>query len=176
VHDRCNIPVNEQKDWQPTRLIDIGRHGDEQWRLRTAPFPDGPVRYMTLSYRWGSLTSLRLRKDNIDLLQEGLHISRLPRTFRDAILVTRRFSIQYLWIDALCIIQDSDSDWKREAPTMRYVYSHSACNIAASAAINQDSGFFRTRCESNILPAVVSSYSSENNSLKQHYLLFDKDY
>jgi hypothetical protein len=128
---------------------------------------------MTLSYRWGSLTSLKLREDNIDLLQEGLHISRLPRTFQDAILVTRRFSIQYLWIDALCIIQDSDSDWKREAPTMRYVYSHSACNIAASAAINQDSGFFRTRCESNILPAVVSYYSSQNSGPKQHYLLFE---
>lgn len=170
------MPFNEQRDWQPTRLIDIGRNGDDQWKLCTLPLPGGPVRYMTLSYRWGSRIGMRLLKHNVNSLHQGLHISRLPWTFQDAITIARRFSIQYLWIDALCIIQDSDTDWEREAPTMRYVYSHSACNIAASAAIDQDSGIFRPRRENELLPGIVIYPSSHENNPGQSYLLFDKGY
>ncbi|MCJ1436124.1 hypothetical protein MMC27_005502 [Xylographa pallens] len=131
---------------------------------------------MTLSYRWGPRTSIELLESNVEFLQQGLHILQLPRTFQDAITIARQFSIQYLWIDALCIIQDSDSDWERESSTMCYVYSHSACNIAAYAAIDQHSGLFHVRRENEFLPGLVKPRASQASGPGDHFLLFDKGY
>ena len=66
----------------------------------------------------------------------------LPRTFKDAIQLTRNLGVSYLWIDSLCIIQDSMEDWRRESRLMDKVYRYSACNIMAEAAINCDGGLF----------------------------------
>jgi hypothetical protein len=39
----------------------------------------------------------------------------LPETSKDAIVLTRSLGYRYLWIDALCIVQDDALDWEREA-------------------------------------------------------------
>lgn len=70
-------------------------------------------------------------------------------------------------------MQDSNTDWEREASTMRYVYSHSTCNIAASAAAGQDSGLFRPRREKEVLPGTVTSLLCPS-ATEQNFLLFDK--
>ena len=41
---------------------------------------------------------------------------------QDAITVTRKLGIRYLWVDALCIIQDSNSDKANEIREMGNVY------------------------------------------------------
>jgi hypothetical protein len=67
-------------------------------------------------------------------LRQQFRISSLPKTFQDAICVTRRLGIKYLRIDALCIIQDSEEDWRREASLMERVYAEAYLNIAATAS------------------------------------------
>ena len=131
---------------------------------------------MTLSYRWGLTTGLKLSKHNFNALYRGIPVSQLPQTFQDAMRIARRFSIQYIWIDALCIIQDCNTDWKREAAFMHYVYSHSECNIAASAAANQNIGLFRPRKKKELLPCIITSPESFSTASKQSFLLFDKKY
>ena len=106
---------------------------------------DPNASYMTLSYRWGQNPTLLLLGSNIDSFRAGRSIRDLPLTFREFFTVARRFSINYVWIDALCIIQDSEKDWEAEAPAMRDVYANSACNVAASASCNPEGGLFRTR-------------------------------
>jgi hypothetical protein len=69
----------------------------------------------------------------------------LPQTFRDAISITRRLGVQYLWIDSLCIIQDSEEDWERESSMMGSVYQNGMCNIGATAASNGTVGCFSER-------------------------------
>lgn len=69
----------------------------------------------------------------------------LPRTFKDAIQLTRSLGVSYLWIDSLCIIQDSMEDWRRESRLLDKVYRYFACNIMAEAAINCDGGLFFRR-------------------------------
>lgn len=66
----------------------------------------------------------------------------LPRTFKDAIQISRSLGVSYLWIDSLCIIQNSPEDWRRESRLMDKVYRYSACNIMAEAATNCDGGLF----------------------------------
>ncbi|KAK4233569.1 hypothetical protein C8A03DRAFT_38710 [Achaetomium macrosporum] len=68
-------------------------------------------------------------------------LSRLPRTFRDAVIVTRGLGFRYLWIDSLCIVQDDACDWHRESQLMEHVYSSAYCTIAAIRASGADDGF-----------------------------------
>jgi hypothetical protein len=73
-----------------------------------------------------------------------MSLSSLPQTFRDAILITRKLGYRYLWIDSLCIIQDSVSDWLVESVKMNEVYSHGVLNISADAATDSREGVFES--------------------------------
>ncbi|PMD54734.1 uncharacterized protein K444DRAFT_513189, partial [Hyaloscypha bicolor E] len=90
--------------------------------------------YITLSHCWGQLQLITLTNSNIVTFQEGLEIRKLPKTFRDAIYVAQRLTVQYIWIDSLCIVQDSEDDRKRESALMMSVFAEAFCNIAATAA------------------------------------------
>lgn len=72
----------------------------------------------------------------------AIPLKNLTKTFRDAVNITQNLGLDYLWIDALCIIQDSISDWEKESATMSSVYGGSTINIAATGAINGDVGCF----------------------------------
>ena len=72
-------------------------------------------------------------------------LDEVPKTFTDAFDVSRRLGVRYIWIDALCIIQDSPEDWARESLTMRDVFEHSHCNIAATSGQDGAAGCYSTR-------------------------------
>ncbi|RYP18202.1 hypothetical protein DL765_004059 [Monosporascus sp. GIB2] len=74
-------------------------------------------------------------------LLEHIPFETLPKTFQDAVIVTRYLGFRYLWIDAICILQDSAQDWLEEAPTMATVYRNSACTIAAHTSKGETDGF-----------------------------------
>ena len=62
--------------------------------------------YCSLSYRWGPPGhTFQMTKANMDKLVKGFDLLGLPRLLQDAIEITRRLGIAYLWIDAICIIQ-----------------------------------------------------------------------
>ena len=129
----------------PTRLIDVGSLGNEQLRL-FVPFPGSSGRYAALTYCWGRsqhfvTTSLTL-EDN----QRGFHASSLPRTLRDAVRVTQKLGLRYLWVDALCIIQGDDhvalQDWTAEVIRMEDVYRNAFVTISAASSPHCDGGLF----------------------------------
>ncbi|KAM5372117.1 hypothetical protein ACJZ2D_007650 [Fusarium nematophilum] len=188
-HLQCNHPRLSAKGWHPTRLLDVGEEGCTAWRLcvtsEDAISPPS-ASYLTLSYRWGPNPRIRLLSSNVASLRQGRPIDDLPVLFRDIIDVARWFSIRYVWIDALCIIQDSKEDWEREAPTMQHVYSNSACTLAASGSESPDDGLFHERSLNFIRPGKVecSLFSDEpqsstfttsrtgtGRSLKAHYTI-----
>jgi Heterokaryon incompatibility protein (HET) len=55
--------------------------------------------------------------------------------------VTRLLEIRYLWIDSLCIIQDSTEDWGKEFVKMPQTYQNSTVTIAGPAASSCCAGF-----------------------------------
>jgi hypothetical protein len=81
-----------------------------------------------------------LLKDNISTLSQAISPKQLPKTFADAIEITRKLGIDYIWIDSLCIIQDDEDDWRRESALMEHVYGGSYLNIAASSATSVHGG------------------------------------
>jgi hypothetical protein len=112
---------------------------------------------MTLSHCWGKQPLITLSVSNIDTLMNGISIMSFPATFTQAIEITRRFGVRYLWIDSLCIIQDSPGmkDWLTEASLMQRVYSHSQLNIAATASRSGKEGLFRKRNLEYYLPKII---------------------
>ena len=128
----------------PSRVIDVGQASslDDPYLLKSG---DRAAPYLALSYCWGTRKRLITTRDSIGRRREGFMLAELPETLRDAILVTRRLGVRYLWVDALCIVQDDDNDWLLESSKMRAVYSNALFVISALDASHSDSGMFHDR-------------------------------
>lgn len=151
-HDKCKILFSgeclfdaDENARLPTRVIDVGGSANEGARILATNGCNG--RYLTLSHRWGQLQRIRSVRATIDAFQRLLPEEDLPRTFRDAITMTRLLGFHYLWVDCLCIIQDDECDWKREAESMGRVFERSSCTLAALDSLDiegrKDYGLFQ---------------------------------
>jgi hypothetical protein len=80
--------------------------------------------YVTLSHCLGKVVPLTMTKSTLAERIAGISITEVPRTFRDAVRVTHLLGFKYLWIDSLCIVQDSNEDWEVESSQMQDVYEH----------------------------------------------------
>lgn len=123
----------------PTRLLFLD--GEHVKLVETAGWGTLP-RYATLSHCWGKLDFIRLTIDSLKTFKVDIRMDRLTKTFKDAISITQTLGIKYLWIDSLCIVQDSTQDWEVESALMASVYGGSSINIAATAAIDGNGGCF----------------------------------
>ncbi|RGP59362.1 hypothetical protein FLONG3_11216 [Fusarium longipes] len=154
--------LNESIDpCMPTRVIDVASDDESMIRLiNTADLSDKGKKspYVILSYCWGASNGpARTTSRNIEDRQIKLELHDLPRTIRDAIRITRLMKVQYLWVDAVCIIQSSQDanaqqedeaamvDWERESMRMASYYSKSFCCIAASGAKDSSEGILLER-------------------------------
>ncbi|CAN9380291.1 unnamed protein product [Alternaria sp. RS040] len=72
---------------------------------------------------------------------QGIDVHTLPRTLADAVHVSRAFGLRYLWIDALCIIQDDVQDWMDQIPRMSSIYQGAELVISAQGASSVQEGF-----------------------------------
>jgi len=126
----------------PRRVIDIGTDNNSI-RLKETYEESGT--YTTLSHCWGSSEQLTTTKASLAARQKGISFEELPKTFQDAIILTRELDVRYIWIDSLCICQDDGDDWDRESAKMASVYSNSYLTIAATQAKNSSVGLFAPR-------------------------------
>ena len=106
--------------------------------------------YLTLSYCWGSKQSYVLTTQNVEVLMQELEVKLLPRTILDAIEVTKSLGVKYLWVDALCIMQDSVEaaarhNMDQELATMDQVYKNATMTIVAACASSVKDGFLQDR-------------------------------
>jgi hypothetical protein len=112
-------------------------------------------KYATLSHCWGKVQISHLLISNQADFERGIPVATLPVTFQQAIYMTRFLDIPYLWIDSLCIIQDSVSDWEVESAAMARVYGHALVNIAAASSADSRGGLFYTRDLAAVEPFTV---------------------
>ncbi|KAG4443220.1 hypothetical protein IFR05_001263 [Cadophora sp. M221] len=82
---------------------------------------------------------------NLRERQESIPESTLPQVFRDAFIIARRLNIRYIWIDALCIVQDDPEDWLRESVLMSQVYENCTLTISATKSNKCENGFLQPR-------------------------------
>ncbi|KAF7562824.1 hypothetical protein G7046_g1323 [Stylonectria norvegica] len=145
---RGNYSPEQSGSFVPTRLLAVGELGSPIVRLvetNELSF-HGKVDYTALSHCWGGkVPEKSLMRKSLPSLKESITISDLPKNFQDAIIVTRGIGVQFLWIDALCIIQDSEHDWARESSLMGLLYAHAVCMVSATASPDCEGGCFYPR-------------------------------
>jgi hypothetical protein len=87
--------------------------------------------------------------------------------FCEAVKIARKLGSRYLWIDALCIVQDDLDEWRRESATMGEIFANAFCNISATVSTAADDQIWHASGERNLLLAqpcrAVLAYPSANN-------------
>lgn len=145
----------------PTRVLDLGSNNSSLTapiRLRVTNFGEKGD-YFTLSYRWGAMPWFTTTTESLTARCQRIDLRDLPIIFRDAVTVARRMSVRYLWIDALCILQDDLSDWSQESVQMGDIYQNSLCTLAIHHPNSNTEGFLSSalngaeKVEVNLRPA-----------------------
>jgi Heterokaryon incompatibility protein (HET) len=133
----------------PKRVIDV-KSRPQPFLMETADLAVGD--YATLSYCWGGYPVLTATQETISKLKAGFSPIDLPQTVRDAVWWTRKLGLQYLWVDSLCILQDTLSDWELELSSMAGIYRDATLTIAATASESAGYGCLPTRNKLNLAP------------------------
>lgn len=170
------------KAFLPTRLVDVGDCDQKDPRLHITSGSPGldekdakDARYLTLSHCWGLLKIRTLEADELEAMRINIELSTLPKTFQDAIRLTRALGIRYLWIDSLCIIQDRPKDWFSESTRMCDIYTNSYLNISATAARDGSQGLFFPRSEVTARPLCIDVAWTGDDAQPGRYCLVDND-
>lgn len=165
AHKTCGTPEDMPLS---TRLLDVGNQHDQEPFLKITDGQKG--KYVALSYCWGQSEPCVTTIDSLDQHLKGIPMAKLPKTIQDAVIITRNFGIQYLWVDALCIIQarhkgDDEAlrDWQREGSRMAMVYGNAWLTIGAGSAADKQDGCFTPRQSDYLCCKVASGEEDPNN-------------
>ncbi|OAL56489.1 HET-domain-containing protein [Pyrenochaeta sp. DS3sAY3a] len=145
-HAICREPSLSQL---PTRVIDVGSETQDAHLF--IPSNGEKARYATLSHCWGKARPLTLTRETLDQYCSAMPLIYMPKTFQEAITITRALDIRYLWIDSVCIVQDDKEDWEMESSRMAHVYWNSYLTIAADRAKDSHDGIFQPESENQLL-------------------------
>ena len=180
-HPLCNPQrlVNEHGcEWKeyyhffPTRVLDVSPHGTDLPSIRLIE-PKGNIKeqYAALSHCWGDSTHFTTTSTNLPDRLNIIPDADLPKTFADAVLITRKLGLRYLWIDSLCIVQNNAEDWARESAVMGQLYHNAFITISASAAPNdRDIGCLFDRREW-ITDLVAVPYWTSDERVDGHFYI-----
>ncbi|KAK5993527.1 hypothetical protein PT974_06959 [Cladobotryum mycophilum] len=160
-HDRCRA---SDPNLLPDRYLDITPGQDPRLVVN---HKGDQGKYVALSHCWGGQVSLQLRQKELQNWQQGIPFHDFPKTFQHAIEVCRCLQIPYLWIDSLCIIQDSKEDWAIQGSKMDAVYSNCHIAIAADGARDSKEGFLCN--ERRKIPTLRLRLQQKKGNGPQHY-------
>ncbi|SPO07383.1 uncharacterized protein DNG_10077 [Cephalotrichum gorgonifer] len=159
----------------PTRVVDVGSSGASAADCRLF-IPGNAVRaqYVALSHCWGGQIDCVLTKNTLTRFQDVLPREELAANFQDAIKITRKLGLQYLWIDSLCIIQDDRDDWAAESVKMADVYRNSLVTISAASSPASGHGIIRNsgRVEEPLPETEVRIQLSESDATELRVSVF----
>ena len=117
------------------------------------------LRYVALSYVWGNANQVKLKiatKEDF-LKKNSLSTVVLPRTIKDVMTLASRLGERYLWIDALCIIQDDEVDKHDKIARMSEIYANAVVTIVASIGKDADAGLPRVNHEPQVGVSTINT-------------------
>lgn len=131
----------------PTRLIDvraINAQGDIALREK-GQVPQGSA-YVALSHCLGPNPRKEIKcftlPSNLASQLRRIPWTSLPRTFQDAVDLTRRLGLRFLWIDCVCIVQDDPDEYDWEVSRMFHVYHNARLTLAAQQGRTPGEGIY----------------------------------
>jgi hypothetical protein len=136
----------------PTRVVDV-----QSKQLKIIQSAGARGEYAALSHCWGGAKMLTcLTTATLEQYQSELPFELLPANFQDAVTITRELGLQYLWVDTLCILQDSKSDWEYESKHMGPVYRDASLTISAISSKCSTEGILKFSLETSLDPSPVT--------------------
>ena len=139
---QCRNKQVRRSNFMPLRLIAVGTGAAEP---RIIEYRGNVANYTALSYCWGSASIPLTTTANLPERIHCLRWKHLPMVFRDAIVLTRALGIKYIWIDAICIVQDDAADMSKQLAQMAEIYHEALVVISADSASNADDRLFKKR-------------------------------
>lgn len=128
--------------YTPRRVLDLGDlDHPPNVRLHESS-PGEELEYLCLSYRWSETPALQTHKSNVDDHKLAIPWGRLPLAFQHVCKVARRLRLRYVWIDALCIIQDDEDDKVRDIAVMDSIFEGGVLTIVSAWASGPEQGLF----------------------------------
>ncbi|KAK8015730.1 hypothetical protein PG991_008618 [Apiospora marii] len=143
AHEKCREDLSKTSHgvitW-PSRVLEIQPTTS---RVRLIEFePKMAQRYAAVSYCWGPKhPHIKAEASSLSSLREGMSWFELPKTLSDAVALAAKIGCRWIWIDSMCIIQDDEQDWAREATKMSTVYKFALVTIITSSAACCNEGF-----------------------------------
>jgi hypothetical protein len=154
----------------PTRVLEILPNSTrESLHVRLLETQGQVGQYAALSYCWGGPQSIILEVETLASFKESINTAELPHSIIDALVCTLKLGLQYLWVDALCIIQGSQNgknkslaqeDQEREIKIMDQIYKNSYITLQAANAKTCKDGFLQTRKQRAEAIRVQCQYSA----------------
>ena len=130
----------------PTRLLKIDGMAEETSLRLISTAVTGQITFAALSYCWGGEQPLQLTKHNLVDYTMSIPLLTQPQTIQDAVKVCQALGFQYLWNDALCILQDDPNDKAIEISKMPTIYGSATVTIIAARSTSASEGFLGERC------------------------------
>ena len=161
----------------PSNILNIYWAVDEV-RLEETPVTGERISYAALSYCWGVGQPHQTTTTNFEKHKAGFAVLSLPRTIQDAITVSRALGLKYLWVDSLCILQDSAVDKQRELRIMGTIYHNAYVVISAASAATCNDGFLQDRlpsCNSFRVPFGDEGSAEIRPKLRTSVLMLNED-
>ncbi|KAF8852595.1 HET-domain-containing protein [Acephala macrosclerotiorum] len=152
-HTKCR---KDEAPKLPTRVLDVGPRQLSNNADTSEPFLyESPKvffhhsEYVALSYCWGVSGALTTTTSTLEERKRGIPMHTLPTTIRDAVYITRKLGKKYLWVDSLCIRQDSvgdaDSECVKEVANMDQVYGNAYITLVAAGSDHCNGGILGNR-------------------------------
>ena len=158
-HPECLSGNGPNKPILPKRVIDVGPlDGSQEPYLFIPSSRSHRANYVALSHCWGPHQIITTTKDTITAYQHKIEWAKLSKTFQDAVDVTRKFNMRYIWIDSLCIVQDWAEDWETESAVMGDIYRNAFFTISAARAKDGTEGCFARRNPKANRPCKLNLY------------------
>ncbi|KAK8879905.1 heterokaryon incompatibility protein-domain-containing protein [Apiospora arundinis] len=172
-HPACGRVEQPEKLQFPLRLIDVSCDPPRLREFQPGEQEEKLHPYIALSHCWGNSQPLRTLIRNISSHSRGIPLDILSPTYKDAVRVCQRLGISYLWIDSLCIIQDSDEDWGKQSSQMWAVYANAEIVVAAARDVPDGQGFLGPRMPFTDVPLTIDHPFKEKASLSLVYRLVE---
>jgi hypothetical protein len=160
------------------RLIYVGPKSDPKVYLSSTEDMESWPKYTTLSHRWTSATrTTQLLWSNIEKYFVDIDTDMWPAVYKQALYVTREIGVQFLWIDSICIVQDSKDDWTEQSSLMDYIYARGVLNLAADSD-GKFNGFGMDRDPLTESPCIFTRQQegSSSETVNSYYLCYREDY
>jgi hypothetical protein len=141
--DRHQFSINaaQPKPFLPQRVIDLKAFSETDKLVLRENTNTLRGCYAAVSHRWGGDIPFKTTRQNISGYTQGLDAVQLPQNFKDAIQVTQMLGLRYVWIDALCIVQDDFDDWIAQAKQMGSIYANASITLALHSPQKSTEGF-----------------------------------